>query len=284
MQTIKSPIFIPGNRKNMLEKALNFEVDFVVADLEDSVPPAEKTTARNMVAEMAPLLKDSGQHVMVRINALDTGLTSEDLEAVVSDSIEIISVGKINTVNDVKEYDRLLTHAEKSAGLVAESLKLVLWIESAPAVQNAYEIATSSSRIAAITFGAEDYTKDIGIRRTSGSEELRFPRSVIALAANAAGVTPLDTPYVNFRDMDGLREDIEGVLQLGFKGKFAIHPAQVEVIVNGFGPSQEEIAHAKRIIGAWGEASAAGRGSFDMDGEMVDVPVVERARKLLKEI
>jgi citrate lyase subunit beta/citryl-CoA lyase len=159
-----------------------------------------------------------------------------------------------------------------------------LWIESAPAVQNAYEIATSSSRIAAITFGAEDYTKDIGIRRTSGSAELRFPRSVIALAANAAGVTPLDTPYVNFRDMNGLREDIEVVLQLGFKGKFAIHPAQVEVIVNGFGPSPEEIAHAKRIIGAWGEASAVGRGSFDMDGEMVDVPVVERARKLLKEI
>jgi len=138
----------------MLEKALNFEVDFVVADLEDSVPPAEKTTARNMVAEMTPLLRDSGQHVMVRINALDTGLTAEDLEAVVSDSIEMISVGKINTVNDVKEYDRLLTRAEKSAGLTAESLKLVLWIESAPAVQNAYEIATTSSCIAAVTFGS----------------------------------------------------------------------------------------------------------------------------------
>ena len=122
MQTIKSPIFVPGNRKNMLEKARNFEVDFVVADLADSVPPAEKTSARNIVAEMTPLLRDSGQHVMVCINALDTGLAKEDLEAVVSDSIEMISVGKVNTVNDVKEYDRLFTNAEKSAGLKSESL------------------------------------------------------------------------------------------------------------------------------------------------------------------
>lgn len=267
----------------MLEKATNFNVDFVVADLEDSVPPAEKTSARNMVAEMAPVLRGAGQHVMVRINALDTGLAEDDIEAVVSDSVEMISVGKINAVKDVQEYDRLLGNAEKRANLADGSLKLVLWLETAPAVQHAYEIASSSPRIAAVTFGAEDYTKDVGIQRTAGAEELRFPRAMIALAANAAGVIPLDTPYVNFRDTEGLENDIKTVVQLGFKGKFAIHPAQVEIITRGFGPSAEEIARAERVIAGWDEATAAGRGSFDLDGEMVDVPVVERARALLEE-
>ena len=283
MQSIKSPIFVPGNRQNMLEKAVNFNVDFVVADLEDSVPPAEKTSARNTVSEMLPLLKAGGQHVMVRINALDTGLAEEDLKGVVSDSVELISVGKINSVDDVREYDRLLSKAEANTGLATGSLKLVLWLESAKAVQHAFEIASSSLRIAAVTFGAEDYTKDVGIQRSPGAEELRFPRAMIALAANAAGVTPLDTPYVNFRDIKGLENDIKTVVQLGFKGKFAIHPAQVEIIKRGFGPLPEEIARAERVIAGWEEASASGRGSFDLDGEMVDVPVVERARALLEE-
>jgi len=267
----------------MLEKAVNFNVDFVVADLEDSVPPAEKSSARDTVAEMAPVLKKNGQHVIVRINALDTGLASEDIDAVVSESIEMISVGKINSEKDVQEYDALLGKAEKRANLTEGSLKLVLWLESAPAVQRAYEIASSSARIAAVTFGGEDYTKDVGIQRTAGAEELRFPRAMIALAANAAGVIPLDTPYVNFRDSEGLEKDIQSVVQLGFKGKFAIHPAQVEIIKRGFGPSQHEIDRAREIIAGWDVASAEGRGSFDLDGEMVDVPVVERARALLEE-
>jgi citrate lyase subunit beta/citryl-CoA lyase len=283
MRSIRCPIFVPGNRRNMLEKATTFSVDSVVMDLEDSVPSGEKTAARELVAEMAPMLADHGQHVMVRINALDTGLAEQDIEAVVSSSVQVISVGKITSVQDVQEYDTLLNKAENRASLPGGSVKLILWLESAPAIQHAYEIASSSPRITAITFGAEDYTRDLGIQRSEEAEELRFPRAMLALAAHSAGVTPLDTPYVNFRDMEGLDKDIKNVQQLGFKGKFAIHPAQIETIIRGFGPSPEDIAQANRVIGGWEKASADGRGSFDLDGQMVDVPVVERARELLEE-
>ena len=144
-------------------------------------------------------------------------------------------------------------------------------------------IARASTRVVAITFGAEDYTRDVGIRRTASGEEVQFPRSLVALAAHAAGVTPLDTPYVNFRDSTGLESDIAEAARLGYKGKFAIHPAQLEPIRRLFGPQLDEIEYARRVMAAWDAASADGRGSLDLDGAMVDVPVVERARNTLAE-
>ncbi len=279
----RNPIFVPGNRRSMLEKATDFATDAVVADLEDSVPMAEKPAARDLVAEMVPVLAKAGQRIVVRVNSLDTGLAEDDIAAVVHLDVFAISVGKITSPSDISEYGRLLDAAETNAGLSTGQTKLVLWIETAAAVQHAYDIACSSERIAAITFGAEDYTRDVGIRRTSSGEEVQIPRGLVALAAHAAGVTPLDTPYVNFRDSEGLESDIAEAALLGFKGKFAIHPAQLEPIRRMFGPQPDEIEYARRVIAAWDAASADGRGSLDLDGAMVDVPVVERARNTLAE-
>ena len=267
----------------MLEKAAGFATDAVVADLEDSVPMTEKAAARDLVADMVPALAKAGQRVIVRVNSLDTGLAEDDIAAVVHPDVFAVSVGKITSPADISDYSRLLDAAEKSAGVTVGQTRLVLWIETAAAVQHAYDIACASERIAAITFGAEDYTRDVGIRRTSSGEEVRVPRSLVALAAHAAGVTPLDTPYVNFRDSDGLESDIAEAAQLGFKGKFAIHPAQLGPIRRLFGPQPDEIEYARRVMAAWETASAEGRGSLDLDGAMVDVPVVERARNTLAE-
>ena len=280
---IRNPIFVPGNRRSMLEKATGFATDAVVADLEDSVPMTEKAAARDLVADMVPALAKAGQRVMVRVNSLDTGLAEDDIAAVVHPDVFAVSVGKITSPADISDYSRLLDAAEKSAGLSVGQTRLVLWIETAAGVQHAYDIACASERIAAITFGAEDYTRDVGIRRTSSGEEVRIPRSLVALAAHGAGVTPLDTPYVNFRDSDGLESDIAEAAQLGFKGKFAIHPAQLGPIRRLFGPQPDEIEYARRVMAAWDAASAEGRGSLDLDGAMVDVPVVERARNTLAE-
>ena len=280
---IRNPIFVPGNRRSMLEKATGFATDAVVADLEDSVPMAEKAVARDLVADIVPALAKAGQRIVVRVNSLDTGLAEDDIAAAVHPDVTAISVGKITSPADISEYCRLLDAAEANAGLSAGRTRLVLWIETAAAVQHAYDIARASERIAAITFGAEDYTRDVGIRRTSSGEEVRIPRGLVALAAHAAGVTPLDTPYVNFRDSEGLESDIAVAAQLGFKGKFAIHPAQLEPIRRMFGPQPDEIEYARRVMAAWDAASAEGRGSLDLDGAMVDVPVVERARNTLAE-
>ena len=267
----------------MLEKATGFATDAVVADLEDSVPMAEKPAARDLVADMIPALAKSGQRVIVRVNSLDTGLTEDDITAVVQPDVFAISVGKITSPGDIKEYSRLLDASESKAGLPAGQTLLIPWIETAAAVLHAYDIAQASDRVAAITFGAEDYTRDVGIRRTTSGEEVQFPRSLVALAAHAAGVTPLDTPYVNFRDPQGLESDIVEAARLGYKGKFAIHPAQLEPIRRLFGPQPDEIEYARRVMAAWDAASADGRGSLDLDGAMVDVPVVERARNTLAE-
>ena len=280
---VRNPIFVPGNRRSMLEKATGFATDAVVADLEDSVPMAEKPAARDLVADMIPALAKSGQRVIVRVNSLDTGLAEDDITAVVQPDVFAISVGKITSPDDISEYSRLLDAAEAKAGLPAGQTLLIPWIETAAAVLHAYDIAQASDRVAAITFGAEDYTRDVGIRRTTSGEEVLFPRSLVALTAHAAGVTPLDTPYVNFRDSTGLESDIAEAVRLGYKGKFAIHPAQLEPIRRLFGPQPDEIEYARRVMAAWDAASADGRGSLDLDGAMVDIPVVERARNTLAE-
>ena len=280
---VRNPIFVPGNRRSMLEKATGFATDAVVADLEDSVPMAEKPTARDLVADMIPALAKSGQRVIVRVNSLDTGLAVDDISAVVQPDVFAISVGKITSPGDIAEYSGLLDAAEAKAGLPTGQTLLIPWIETAAGVLHAYDIARASKRVVAITFGAEDYTRDVGIRRTASGEEVLFPRSLVALAAHAAGVTPLDTPYVNFRDSTGLESDIAEAARLGYKGKFAIHPAQLEPIRRLFGPQPDDIEYARRVMAAWDAASADGRGSLDLDGAMVDVPVVERARNTLAE-
>ena len=267
----------------MLEKALGFDTDFIVPDLEDSVPANEKKVARELVSDAAPEIANNGQQVMVRINAFDTGLAEDDINAVVMDAVKAISVGKINSVEDVDRYANLLDVSENAKGMTIGSTKIVLWIESALAIQHAFGIANRSDRVIAVAFGGEDYTLNMGVQRSHNSEELRYPRSVLGVAARAAGVIALDTPYVNFKDNSGLESEIKDVIKLGFKGKFAIHPNQIETIKRGFGPTIDDIKKAVRIVEKWNEMSAKGHGSFDMDGEMIDVPVVERARGLINE-
>ncbi len=278
---LRNPIFVPGNRRDMLEKAAGFKTDAVVPDLEDAVPPGEKDAARDTVAGVTGELAGAGHRVIVRINSLDTGMAEDDVAAVAGPDVYGISVGKVTRPADVSEYDRILSAAEANAGMEVGSTKLLPWIETAAAVYDARAVALASERVIAIVFGAEDYTRDVGVRRTESGEEIEFARGMVALAAHAAGVTPLDTPFVRFRDGDGLKRDAAQALRMGYKGKFAIHPAQLEAIRTVFGPQPEEVEHARRVIQAWERAAAAGRGTLDLDGEMVDAPVVERARNLL---
>jgi citrate lyase subunit beta/citryl-CoA lyase len=280
---LRTPIFVPGNRANMLEKALGFQTDWVVCDLEDSVPEPEKNTARELVPQFTPRLAASRLSVMVRVNDLTTGRIEEDLHAVVSESVSAISVGKVRSTSDIGAYEDLLASAERAAGVTVGTTGLVPWIENAPAVQNAFAIAMCSPRILALAFGGEDYTAAVGIPRTAAGDELRFPKSMVALAAHAAGVVPLDTPYVDFRNTEGLTAECIAARQMGYKGKFAIHPGQIAGIKQVFSPSESEVAEARRLIAEWDKAVANGRGSFDLDGKMVDAPVIERARGTLRD-
>ena len=281
MELLRSLVFVPGNRPNMLERALGFNADVVMVDLEDSVPPAEKVNAREVAGEWVPRLRNQGHRVMVRVNSLDTGLTRDELEALVSSDLSGVSLGKAESPQELQDADELITSLESAAGVEPGQVKLIPWIENAPAVMDPYRMATASPRIIAIAFGAEDYTNDIAVQRTDTGEEVYFARAQTAVAAHAARVACLDSPFVGFRDPDGLREDIRVIRQMGYTGKFAIHPAQIDIINKEFTPTEDEVAYAKRVVDAFREAESVGRGSADLDGRMIDVPVFKRAENLL---
>ena len=281
MELFRSIIFVPGNRANMLERARKFTADIVMVDLEDSVPPGEKATARDLAKEWVPTLRREGQRVMVRVNSLDTGLTRPELEAIVSPDLYGISLGKVESTWNIRDVDRILRAIEPAAGVEPGSTKIVAWVETASALVDARDIGAASSRVIGLAFGAEDFTNDMGIERTDTGEEVQAPRSWVPVAARAANVASLDSPFVRYQDPDALRKDAGRARQMGYTGKFAIHPSQIDIINEIFSPSADEIAYARKIMAAWEQAEAEGRGSLAMDGRMVDVPVVKRAENLL---
>lgn len=281
MDTFRSLLFVPGNREEMLTKAAGLPADVLVPDLEDSVPDGEKEHAREIVREVVKTLAQAGRTVIPRINALDTGLARDDLAAVVGPNVYGITVGKVQSAWEIEQVSAILDDLERKAGIEVGHTRLIPWLESAMAIVNAYQIARSSPRIVAVAIGAEDFTNDMAVQRTDDGDEVRYARSVVAVAARAAGVLAIDTPYVNFRDVEGLEREVRSALPLGFKAKFAIHPGQLETINTLFSPSEEELEYARRVVAAFGEAEADGRGSTSLDGKMIDVPVVKRARNLL---
>ena len=281
MQLLRSLLFVPGNRANMLDKAVGLRPDAVVPDMEDSVPAAEKAHAREMIASFLPRLAEAGHQIIPRINALYTGLLEDDLAAVIGPYIRGVSVGKVGSANDVRRIADAVGRTEISAGVPFGGTYLVLWVETASAIVNAFSICRASNRVIAIAFGGEDLTNDMTIPRTESEEEIAYPRSVVAVTARAAGVLALETPYFNYKDDEGLRRNSTASRNLGFRGRFAIHPSQIDGINASYMPSEEEIEQARRVVDAFADAEVRGSAATSLDGMVIDVPVVERARKVL---
>ena len=281
MELFRSLIFVPGNRKDMLEKAIAFPADIVVPDMEDSVPMSEKGAARDTIGDMLPVLAEAGRRVMVRVNALSTGLLEDDMRAAVSPHTFAVNVGKIETPWDVQQVDAIMAAMEARVGIARGGVRMVPYIETALGLVHAYQVCAASPRIVAAAFGAEDFTVDMGTQRTDEGAEVLFPRAAVAIAARAADIPALDVVYANFRDEEGLRRDTLVGKSLGYKGKFAIHPAQLGPINEILSPLPEEVEYARRVVEAFEEAEAQGRGATSLDGKMVDVPIVKRARNLL---
>ena len=282
MTVLRSLLFVPGNRADMLAKAVALTPDAFVPDMEDSVPVEEKAHARDVTASFLPQLAQRGVLVIPRVNALETGLLEADLAAVVGPHSYGVSVGKIYAPRDVEIISDILARLELKGGLPVGQTKLVLWIETAMAIVQAYDICAASPRIVGVAFGAEDFTHDMGIERSDDDSEVAMPRSLVCIAARAANVLALDTPYFLFRDPEGLRHNALASKKIGFKGKFAIHPSQLDIINATFSPSPEEIDYARRVVAAFEDAERAGKGATSLDGKVIDVPVMKRARALLE--
>jgi len=278
---MRSLLFIPGNKDNMLAKASGVRPDVLVPDMEDSVPDGEKAAARALIREWLPKLAAHEALLMPRVNALGTPWFEEDVAAVVAPGVWGISIGKIASATDIASVSTLLASCERAAGIEVGRLKIIPWIETALAIENCYAICIASDRIAAVAFGGEDYAADMAIERLDDESNVAYARSAICNAARAANVAALDTPYFQFRDEAGLIASCNAAKRIGFRGRFAIHPAQIEPINACFSPSAADIEAARRIVAAFEEAEARGRGSTSLDGRVIDVPVVKRARALL---
>ena len=279
---LRSLLFVPGNKPSMLEKALGLKPDAFVPDMEDSVPAAEKANARETIAALLPRLAATGIPVIPRVNSLDTEWIEADLAAVVGPHAFGVSVGKVRRAGDIAAISRLIGKLETRAGLALGKLHLVPWIETAEAIVNVADICRASERIAAVAFGGEDFTNDMGVERLEDEAQIAYARQSLCVAARAAHVLALDTPYFKLRNPDGLRDNSLRAKSIGFKGKFAIHPEQIDALNECFSPSAQEVAHAERVVAAYEDAERHGRASTSLDGWVIDVPVVKRARALLE--
>lgn len=281
LEFLRSLLFVPGNQPRMLEKASQTFPDAFIPDLEDSVAYDDKDEARQTVSEHLDMLIGTGKKIVPRVNSLDTGIFEKDIESIVRPGLYGISVGKISSPSDIGNIAMALSRCENRAGIQTGTTKIIPWIETAKAVIDCHGILSSSSRICAAAFGAEDFTNDMGIERRKDDREIAYARSVVTVAARAANVLALDTPFFAFRDPEALKLNAEDSRSLGFNGKFAIHPAQIQTINECFSPTKEDIEYARQIIQTFEEAAAEGRGSTSLNGMVVDVPVVKRAESVI---
>jgi citrate lyase subunit beta/citryl-CoA lyase len=270
----RSRLYLPGNETRFMVNAGLHKPDGVILDLEDSVHPSEKDAARILVRNALRQIDFFGSERMVRINQGELAL--EDLESVVPHNVHIILIPKCETGDEVKAIDEKVQTVRKERG-VANEVYLMPIIESGLGAINAYEIASASPNNVALTIGLEDYTADIGTRRTPEGRESFWARSAVVNAARAAGLQPIDTVFSDVSDMAGLRKSVIEAKSLGFDGKGCIHPRQIRVIHEAFAPEEAEVERAKKIVLAFEEAEKKGLGVVSLGSKMIDPPVVKRA-------
>jgi len=270
----RSRLYLPGNDPKLSVNAGIHKPDGVILDLEDSVHPSEKDAARLMVRNALRQVDFMGAERMVRINQGDLGLL--DLEFVIPHNVHVVLIPKVESPDQVKAVDDKIQQIRKAGKIKAEVFLMPI-VESGLGAIKAYDIAIASPNNVALTIGLEDYTADIGTRRTAEGRESFWARSQVVNAARAAGIQPIDTVFSDVRDMEGLRESVLEAKGLGFDGKGCIHPRQIQVIHEAFAPAEAEIERAKKVVLAFEDAQAQGLGVVSLGSKMIDPPVVKRA-------
>ncbi|UDL90129.1 CoA ester lyase [Mesorhizobium sp. PAMC28654] len=283
---MRSLLFVPGDSEKKLEKGFGAGADVVIVDLEDSVAPQNKVMARDIAARfIIEHRQQTSSAIYVRVNDLSTGLTDDDLAALVVARPDGIMLPKSNSGQDVQHLSAKLRVREAENGLADGAIRIVPIItETAAGVLAAATYARASARVAGITWGAEDLSAAIGARaardeRGRYTDVFRFARTMTLLAASAAEVAAIDTVFPNFRDMAAFEAECAEAERDGFTGKMAIHPAQVPVINAAFTPSAEAIAHSAAVVDAF--EAAGNPGVVGIDGKMYDRPHLRLAERLL---
>ena len=284
MEFMRSAMFVPGHRRRFLDKALGgLPTDVIMLDLEDGVPPQEKAAGRELTAEALGRPRVGRTLRYVRINALASPWFADDVAAVVRPGVDGLVLPKVDTVQELQQADAQVGAREAAAGVAHGTVRFIVAIESPRGLLNVAAIAAASPRVAALMFGAEDYGRELGlpVQREGEAAELIFARSALVNGAAAAQVQAIDGVWPDIQDAAGLERDCQQSRRLGFSGKSLIHPGQIETINRHFSPTPEELDYAQRVVAAFDEAHARGEGSIAFGGQLIDLPIVERARRTL---
>jgi citrate lyase subunit beta/citryl-CoA lyase len=276
----RSLLYVPANVERFIDRAHTRGADGIILDLEDSVPPSEKAAARDELASSVARAGQAGADVLVRVNR-PLELAVPDIEAAVAAGVRGLFLPKLAGPDHVRLIADLVDGLEARHGVPAGHTLLCAMIETADAFLSMPAIAGAHPRVAALMIGGEDIALDLGM--APDPETLRYPKQQSVIAARAAGVMPLGLmgTVADYQDAAAVRLAAETAKRFGMEGATCIHPSVVPVLNKAFSPSEAEVSAARRTVEAYDEATATGRGSLEVDGKMVDVPVVERAQRLL---
>ncbi len=286
---MRSLLFVPGDSSRKMEKAAACGADALILDLEDSVAPSRKAEARQIVRDFLIGAKRlyPAPKLIVRVNALDTGLTSDDIAAVVEGRPDAVLLPKAGSGADIQDLGTRLAVEEASAGLTEGSVLIhALMTETAGGMLAAGSFAAKSDRLAALSWGAEDLAAEIGASSNKDdngryTDVFRLARSLTLLASAHAGVEAIDTVFTDFRDMEALDSECRAAVRDGFSGKMAIHPAQVPVINSAFTPPPADVERAVRILALFA-AAGPDAGVLSLDGKMIDKPHLRQAERVAR--
>jgi citrate lyase beta subunit len=281
MRVRRSLLFVPGDSRRKIEKAAAIGADVVCLDLEDGVALNQKQAARDSIREALSALDFGRSERMIRINAYDTALKTEDVSQTITARPDSILIPKVESADAVRWLEAQLTVAEATHGWPEGRIEMLAMVETARGIVNLKEIASASSRLTALVFGAEDLAGDIGAARTSEGWEVFYARSAVVTHAAAFGLQAIDMVFVDYNDADGLLREARQGARMGYAGKQLIHPNQIAPVHEAFTPDDAAIAHAKRVVEAYEQNQASGFGAFALDGKMVDMPVVKAAQQVL---
>ena len=300
MRRRKSMLFIPGNNPGMLCNSVVLGADALIFDLEDAVALREKDAARVLVRNALRHVDHSQVEVFVRINSLDSAFWREDVRAVVQGGADGILLPKCDGAAAIQKLAQAVEEEEARAAqdsaskgcpkngcgsppLPEKNLCFLALVESALGVERAFEIATSHPRVDGLFLGAEDLSADLHAKRSKSGEEILYARLRLLTAARAAGIQAIDTPFTDVNDTEGLEQDAALACRLGFDGKAVISPHHVEAVNAAFMPTSKELDWALRVLAAERKALEEGKGVVSLDGKMVDMPVILRARHIAEQ-
>jgi citrate lyase subunit beta/citryl-CoA lyase len=276
----RSALYVPSNVAKFIDGAHKRGADAIIVDLEDSVPIAERPAARRDLQATAENVARGGADVIVRINR-PWRQTMLDLEAAISPRVAALAITKVDSADHIRLIAEVVSELEAERGMAVGTTQFTAMIETPDAWFKMPDIARADRRIVALTLGGEDFALAMGM--LPNAESLFMPKQQLAIAARAAGVLPLGFigTVADYKDLDAFRQTVRRSRRLGFRGASVIHPGQIAILNEEFSPGADEVASAQKIVAAYDDAVAAGRGSISVDGKMIDVPVVLRAQELL---